>query len=171
MTNRQMVSDSIDRIENLVYETLERKYIKVQFITTGLVYLTLFILTSLLLLSNDFIYRNIIIISLECLIIISAIINLSVLPKAYRYKGYAIREHDISYRTGIFFPKITTISFSRIQQVSIRQNPISRFFGLYSVDIVNGAQMLDKMTIPGLSEEKANKINAFLIENIRNEKR
>ena len=166
MTNRQMVSDSIDRIENLVYETLERKYIKVQFITTGLVYLTLFILTSLLLLSNDFIYRNIIIISLECLIIISAIINLSVLPK-----GYAIREHDISYRTGIFFPKVTTISFSRIQQVSIRQNPISRFFGLYSVDIVNGAQMLDKMTIPGLSEEKANKINAFLIENIRNEKR
>ena len=64
---------------------------------------------------------------------------------------------------------VITIPFCKIQQVSIRQNPITRIFGLYAIDIVNGAQMLEATSIPGLTEEKANDIKALIIESIRNE--
>ena len=94
---------------------------------------------------------------------------LLLLPKACAYKGFAIREHDITYRTGIIFPSVTTVPFCKIQQVSIRQNPVSRFFGLYSVAVVNGAQLMTETAIPGLTRERAEEIKAFLIERTGNE--
>lgn len=92
------------------------------------------------------------------MIIVSFIINLSILVKAYRFKGYALREHDITYRSGVIFPKTTTVPFSRIQQVSISRNPVSKFFHLCAIDIVNGAQGLSSIVIQGLTEEKAERI-------------
>ena len=80
-----------------------------------------------------------------------------------------IREHDITYRSGIIFPSVTTVPFCKIQQVSIRQNPVSRLFGLYSVAVVNGAQLMTETAIPGLTRERAEEIKAFLIERVGNE--
>lgn len=97
----------------------------------------------------------------EAAILVSFIINLTILRKAYRFKGYALREHDITYRSGVIFPKITTVPFSRIQQVSISQNPISKHFGLCSIDIVNGAQGMSSLVVHGLPviRQKKSKIS------------
>ena len=85
--------------------------------------------------------------------------------------GFALREHDITWRSGIIFPSVTTIPFCKIQQVSIRQNPVSRLFGLYSVHIVNGAQMMADTVIPGLAREKADEVKELLIERAKYESR
>ena len=95
--------------------------------------------------------------------------NLLILPKAYNYKGFVIREHDITFRSGIIFPSVITVPFCKIQQVSVCQNPVTRLFGLYSVDLVNGAQLLATIRIPGLTEERADKVKALVIESIKNE--
>ena len=42
-------------------------------------------------------------------------------------------------------------------------------FGLSTIDIVNGAQLLANTSIPGLAEEKANEIKVLISESIRNE--
>ena len=55
--------------------------------------------------------------------------------------------------------------------MSLRQNPVSRLFGLYAVDIVNGAQMQAETVIPGLSLEKAEEMKSLLIERANNEGR
>lgn len=99
----------------------------------------------------------------------AALVNLMLLPKAYSYKGYAVREHDITYRSGIIFPKTVTVPFCKVQQVSIRQNPVTKMFGLYAVTIVNGAQILAETVIPGLTREKAEEIKSLLIEMGSNE--
>ena len=39
MTNRQLDFENIHRVENLTYEPLEKKYIKVQVVITILVYM------------------------------------------------------------------------------------------------------------------------------------
>lgn len=83
-------------------------------------------------------------------------------------QGYALRENDITYRRGIIFPKLTTIPFERIQQVSVKQNPVSKFYGLFAVEIVNGAQGLSSLTIPGLTEDTANQIKNRVIDRLNN---
>ena len=169
MTNRQWHPDNIDPVEELSYTPLEKSYLKTQAVITALIWLGLMLLPLFLLLTDEFDGRNLIVICAEAVLLAAGLVNLSILPKAYAYKGYAVREHDITYRSGIVFPKTVTIPFCKIQQVSIRQNPVSRMFGLYAVDIVNGAQMLAETVIPGLTREKAEEIKSLLIERTGNE--
>lgn len=67
-----------------------------------------------------------------------------------------------------FFESVTTIPFNKIQQVSTRMNLVSRFFSLYYVDVINGSQdAMSRLTIPGLSAEKAEQLKSLLINNSR----
>ena len=165
MSNFQLNLDEITPEYEPDFLLLDWKYRSAYIVCTALVYFSLMVFALLLLLTNiPWLF-----ISAESILAAACIINLMILPKAYFHKGYAIREHDISYCNGIMFPKITTIPFLRIQQVSIKQNPVSRLFHLYSVEIVNGAQGMDAITIPGLSEETANKIKTLLTDKLRHE--
>ncbi len=171
MTNRQLILEDIDKVENLTFVPLEKDYLKVQFVSTVLAWLGLMLLPLFLLFWEEPGVRNIVLISVEAILAAAAAVNLMILPKAFAHKGFAVREHDITYRSGIVFPSVTTVPFCKIQQVSLRQNPVSRLFGLYAVDIVNGAQMQAETVIPGLTREKAEEMKSLLIERANNEGR
>ncbi len=169
MTNRQWNPGNIDRVENLTYMPLERNYLKVMFLKTGSAYVCMMLLPLFLLLAEGLDCKGTILFCTESALLTAAVLNLSLLPRSFSNKGFAIREHDITYRSGIIFRSSVTIPFCKIQQVSIGQNPFTRIFGLYTVDIVNGAQFLAGTAIPGLTEEKAEEIKAFIIERTKNE--
>ena len=169
MTNKQIYFENLDKVENLSYIPLEKKYLRVLFIKTILSYLVLMGLVLLLLLAEGFDHRLMITVCIEFVLLVVLFVNLLLLPKIFANKGFAIREHDITYRSGIIFLSVTSIPFCKIQQVSIRQNPLSRIFGLYVIDIVNGAQLLSEISIPGLTEERANEIKASIIERMKYE--
>ena len=169
MTNRQLNFENLDKVEYLNYTPLEKKYLKVQIVKTMLVYIIFMGFALLLLLAENFSYRLATTAGIECVFLIAMIVNLFLLPRAFAYKGFAVREHDITYRSGIIFPSVITIPFCKIQQVSVRQTPITRIFGLYAIDVVNGAQTLAVTSIPGLTEEKANEIKVLIMGSIRNE--
>ena len=153
MSNHQIDADTIDRIDELRYEPVSPKYKSVQTASAAIVF-------------ADTPWWCV---AAEALIVVSFIINLAILRKAYRFKGYALREHDITYRSGVIFPKITTVPFSRIQQVGISQNPVSKFFGLCAVDVVNGAQGLSSLVIHGLTQEKADRIKCVITQRLNND--
>ena len=97
------------------------------------------------------------------------VVNLIIANKAWKFKGYALRDNDITYRSGLVFAKTTTIPYNRLQQVSVKQNPVSKLFSMYSVEVFNGAQGMASLTIPGLTEERANQIKDILIQKLRND--
>lgn len=162
MENKQIILglEEVEPVSGLLFEPLDRKYRSAHILGTAIAYVLLMAL-ALLLLLTDPIWAFI---AVECAIAVTGAANIAMLKKACAFKGYALRDHDISYRTGIIFPKITTIPYSRVQQVSVRQNPVSRLYGLYSVDIVNGAQQLSSMAIPGLTKETATRIKELIAE-------
>ena len=166
MTNRQLTLSGIDRVEDLHFTPLEKSYLKAQLIKTSLAYLALMALTLSLLAWETFSYRHQVTVAAECVWLAMLVANLFLLPKAVAYKGFAIREHDITYRSGIIFPSVTTVPFRKIQQVSIRQNPVTRLFGLYAVDIVNGAQSMSSISIPGLTARTAEEIKALVTKKL-----
>jgi membrane protein YdbS with pleckstrin-like domain len=170
MTNRQLDFEHIHRVENLTYEPLEKKYIRVQVVGTALAYICLMLFSLFFLFAEELPYRIFIVGGVECLLLCAAVINLMLLPKAYAYKGFAFREHDITYRSGLFFPSVVTIPLGKVQQVSIRQNPVSKLFGLYSIAVVNGAQFKAETVIPGLTEARANEMKTVIMEYIQHGK-
>lgn len=151
-------------ITNLNFEPLDDKYCSAKFCGVAILYVALIGIASLILLS-DVIWMFA---AVEGIIIALAIVNLLIIPKACRFKGYALGNDDITYRTGILFPKTTTIPYPKIQQVSIKQNPITRLYHLYAVEIVNGAQQLSTLSIPGLTQETADNIKNIVTDKITN---
>lgn len=164
MSNHQIGTETIDRIEELCYEPVSPKYRLVQIASATIVYALLAALALLLLLGGTPWWCVV----AEAAIVVTFIINLAILSEAYRFKGYALREHDITYRSGVMFPKVTTVPFSKIQQVSISQNPVSKFFGLCAIDVVNGAQGLSSLSIQGLTMEKADGIKNVITQRLNN---
>ncbi len=165
MSNFQINPETLTPISQLEYIPLDERYKKVQIIGICLSYIVLMGLSLFLLLADTVWWC----ISAECALLILLILNLMIVSKAYQIKGYAIREQDITYRSGFLFTGITTIPFSRIQQVSIKQNPISKICNLYSIEIVNGAQGLSSLNIPGLTESTAKQIKNLLTEKLQQE--
>lgn len=169
MTNTQFylneIKNVIDTVEDLQYEPIDRKYQIVQIVLTLSGYLVLATSALLLLLLDNCLWFFL----AEGIILIAMSINFIIVRKAWIFKGFALREYDISYRSGIIFPIITTIPYNRMQQVSVKQNPVSKFFNLYSVEVVNGAQAMSSLTIPGLTEERANQIKNIVIDRLRHE--
>lgn len=165
ITNYQLDLESITPIDHLEFKHLDEKYKKVQVIGITMSYLLLIALSMFLLLLGSVWWC----ISVESILILALILNLMIVSKAYHIKGYALREHDITYRRGFIFTKTTTIPYSRIQQVSIRQNPIAKIYNLYSVELANGAQEQSSLKIPGLPGATANQIKNLLTEKIQND--
>lgn len=170
MTNRQIDLESVDSVDELVYEHLEPKYVRVQTVLAVMGYLCVMIVPFSLLFFDEFPHRTTLIVVIETILFLLALVNIWFVPKAYRYKGFAIREHDISYRSGILFPKTITVPFCKIQQVNVGQGLVPRIFGLYEVDVVNGAQMLSSLVIPGLTAERANDIRELVMRKVKDEK-
>lgn len=162
MSNFQINLEEITPIGQLQFEALDPNYKHAHTIGTALIYLLMAALALLLLLTD----LPWLCVAAEAVIVVAAAVNLALISKAYRFKGYAFREKDLTYRSGIIFPKVTTVPYVRIQQISINQNPITRLFKLYSLDIANGAQLYDSLKIPGLTEERANQIKSMLTEKI-----
>lgn len=159
------VLERVRPVDELYYEPIDRRYRAVQMILTALGYVLLAGAACFLLLIDNCLWF----ILAECVIVVAIAFNLFILRKAWQFKGYALRENDISYRGGIVFPKIITIPYDKLQQVTLKQNPISKMFKLYAVEVVNGAQGMASLTIPGLTEERANQIKGIVIERLKND--
>lgn len=83
-----------------------------------------------------------------------------------RKKGYAVREHDIIYKSGLLNQKQTTIPFNRVQHVEIYEGALLRLFGLCRIEFFTAGGSFGDLKIPGLPLEEANKIKTYVIEQV-----
>lgn len=80
----------------------------------------------------------------------------------FRIKGFAIREHDISYRSGLIFYSLTSVPFNRIQHTEVSQNPIERLFDLAQVRVYTAGGSSSDISIPGLTQKDAHRLKDHL---------
>ena len=96
------------------------------------------------------------------ILLIAAIQTLAIV-KGFPYKGYAIRTHDLLYRTGWLYKKQIAIPFSRVQHVEIRQGIFERVFGLHRLNVYTAGGDSSDLTIPGLPERTAQRLKEFIL--------
>ena len=94
------------------------------------------------------------------IVVFSLVILLNFL--GFKKRKYALREKDISYKSGIFFKKLTTVPFSRVQHIEIDEKPISRLFGLASLSVYTAGDSSDDLVIKGITKEIASQIKEFI---------
>ena len=83
---------------------------------------------------------------------------------SFRYMGYALREKDISFKSGWQWRNMTTVPFNRVQHCDIKQGLIDRRFGLSRLTIYTAGGQSTDLVIPGLLPETAEQLKTFILK-------
>jgi membrane protein YdbS with pleckstrin-like domain len=76
---------------------------------------------------------------------------------------YAVRQHDVIVRSGVFWKKETVQPIKRIQHVEQHQGPIDKRVGLYQLNLFSAGTGHFTLRIPGLDAGAAARIKQFLL--------
>lgn len=82
--------------------------------------------------------------------------------KGFKIKGYALREKDISYKSGLIWFHMTSVPFNRIQHCEISQGLLDRLFRLSSVKVYTAGGSSSDLSINGLTQGDARKLRDFI---------
>lgn len=88
---------------------------------------------------------------------------------SFPYRGYLIREKDLSYKHGLITFKLSTIPYKRIQHVELNQGVMAKRMGLASIKVFTAGSSSDDLSIPGLPIDTAIEVRAFLTEKINDQ--
>lgn len=78
-------------------------------------------------------------------------------------KGYALRERDILYRSGVLWRKLAAVPFNRIQHVETSSGPLDRAFGLASLEIFTAGGATGDLKISGLESALATRLRSHIL--------
>jgi len=85
-------------------------------------------------------------------------------PLVARSRGFAIRERDIHYKSGVAWRKTVSLPFNRIQHVELESGPLERFFKLTTLKFFTAGGGSTDMKIPALTFAQASKLRTYVIE-------
>lgn len=170
--NQNIPSESLPSIEDLVKIPLARHYPLMCVITVAIVDLTL-VAAGILVLIQPFVAIEQNIRDTTSMLIIAAL-ALGMLSCIYQWFGakakfYAVREHDISFFSGIVFRYVSTQPTNRIQHVEVSQGPIERFANLAKLHVYSAGSAMQTCVIPGLEKDKANQLRQYLLNHVNAE--
>ncbi|MDG2193827.1 MAG: PH domain-containing protein [Polaribacter sp.] len=158
--------EQLPAIEELTFKGIQKAYLKVIFIHLLLFFLVafagLFLLIRYKLQEDVLAYESYLylgVLSVFFFVLLILIVGFS-------KRKYALREKDISYKSGIFLKKITTVPFSRIQHVEVDERPVSRIFKLASISVFTAGDSSDDLEIKGIKKTEALQIKEFISQQI-----
>lgn len=93
-------------------------------------------------------------------------LSMWLVEKNYEVTGYAMRQRDIVFQTGVITRGVTTIPFKRIQHCEITEGPIQKLFKLASLKIFTAGGSSSDLSISGIQKEDAAMIKEFITRKI-----
>jgi len=96
--------------------------------------------------------------AIPVMILVVGILVTAMLMIRVRYKGYAMREHDMVFRTGLFWRKTTVLPFNRIQHAEVTHGPLQRRFGLATLKFFTAGGATVDLNIEGIEAGEAERL-------------
>jgi len=78
-------------------------------------------------------------------------------------KGFALREHDMAYRSGLYWRKTVMLAFNRVQHVEVSSGPLQRKFKLASLKFFTAGGVSVDLKIDGLTRDRAEQVRAYIL--------
>jgi len=164
-TNETINTKQLPRFEEVKYNSLHPNYWKVTLLNYGIFFIILGIALVIGLIYNDKMKPN----QTTFIIIYFALllVTLFFLRIGFKKKGYAFRNHDVLYRSGVIATNSMVIPYNRVQHVALHEEFISRIFGLANIEIFTAGGNSSDLEIPGIPKEEAENIKQLLMGKIQ----
>jgi membrane protein YdbS with pleckstrin-like domain len=110
-------------------------------------------------------------ISAHMLVIISIYLVLAAIlfllyRASFKKRGYAIRTHDVIYKSGIIAESTTIVPLNRIQHIELNEGILSRAFHLGSLQLFTAGGQTGHIHISGIPIEEAKSIRDLLLKKL-----
>jgi membrane protein YdbS with pleckstrin-like domain len=86
---------------------------------------------------------------------------------AFKRRGFAIRERDIIFQSGIISISSTIVPFNRIQHIALEEGVLSRIYHLGSLQIFTAGGNSGSLHIPGIQIDQARTVKELLMQQIK----
>ena len=159
--NPQIDIEQLPQIEQVVYKKLAPAFKSTEYIGTIILYIFLFIGASILFF-NTFKVLGFFGYGIFVIWALMFLVSLLLVSKKFEMAGYALREHDVIHKHGVWWHTVTAIPFIRMQHCEISQGPIQNIFGLATIRIFTAGGTNSDLAIDGLEQEEAKRIKDFI---------
>jgi len=95
-----------------------------------------------------------------------AIVLFLILKLSFKKRGYAVRTHDVIYKSGIITETTTIIPLNRIQHIELNEGIFSRIYKLGKLQIFTAGGQTGHMHIAGIPIDEAKSIRDVLLKKI-----
>jgi len=85
---------------------------------------------------------------------------------SFKKRGYAIRTHDVIYKSGIIAESTTIVPLNRIQHIELNEGILSRVFHLGSLQLFTAGGQTGHIHISGIPIEEAKNIRDLLLKKL-----
>lgn len=157
-TNETIAISALPKFEETPLQPLQKAYFKVMIIQFGMVYGLIFIglVVVYFVDLNDFFKTNQLYFFILWLVLV--IFNFLYIRISFAKKGFALREHDVIFKSGVISETTIIVTNNRVQHVALHQGMLSRYFGLASIELFTAGGSSSDLKINGLLLEDAKKI-------------
>lgn len=162
--NAELDPTSLPAVEAVDLRPIDRNYFRVDLYATLILFAVLGVGLGVLYYFADFDLTSIWGWLLPVLYLVLLTFAILLARKRYRMIGFALRERDIVFRSGIFWRTLTVLPFNRVQHVEIGEGPIERSFGLSTLNIFTAGGESSDLSIPGLPKATATRLKDFIAE-------
>ena len=94
------------------------------------------------------------------------LILFSIYKASFKRRGFALREKDVIYKSGIISETTTIIPLNRIQHVALNEGIFSRFFKLGTLQIYTAGGSSGEIHIAGIPIDQAKTIKEALVKRL-----
>lgn len=166
-TNETLNISELPKYQEVPLQPLHPDYWKVMLLSRIIFFIVLGIATGIVLFFNDEIREFWGYFALILLVLFS--VSLVFGKLGFNRKGYAFRQHDVLYKSGIVSETTTIIPFNRIQHVAMHEGVFARMFGLASIGIYTAGGGDSDIEIPGIEKDRALQIKQLLMSKLTEE--
>jgi len=163
-TNESIDIDSLPKYEEIELHKPHPSYWKIICINIALVACLLGIgITAIVLFVEEAKPNTVLFLSLYAIFIL---ILLLLFRASFKKRGYAIRTHDVIYKSGIIAETTTIIPLNRIQHIELNEGIFSRAYKLGALQIFTACGQTGHLHISGIPIEEAKSIRDLLLKKL-----
>lgn len=164
-TNEQIYLDQMPQFEEVKLISPNAKYWSVIRINL-IIFLVVLMSASLLLFYTNELWLDTLMYVSSILILILWIFLVFIYKLSFKRRGYAMRQHDLLFKSGIIAERTSVIPFNRIQHVVLDEGIFSRMLGLATLQVYTASGNSGDIKIAGLEVETAKSFKEAILERV-----
>ncbi|MEO9246991.1 PH domain-containing protein [Citricoccus nitrophenolicus] len=90
------------------------------------------------------------------------VLEMILVPRRVRAMGYAERDDDFLFKSGLWFRRVLAVPYGRLQYLDVKEGPVQRRFGIRSLELQT-ASASTNATIEGIPVEDSERLRDALM--------